>query len=150
MSTTTVAQILSCGRSGVYRVAGRIDPSRLTGLSRLKGLRVCYVDCRRAQAKPTFLRAVAAALDFPDYFGMNWDALADCLTDLEWLDSDGVVLVLRGTTGFAARAPQDFDIALDVLAEAADYWAQEGAPFVVLIEEEDKPALAGLPVLSAR
>ena len=31
--------------------------------------------------KDTLLTSMAKACDFPDYFGHNWDALWDCLTD---------------------------------------------------------------------
>ena len=40
-------------------------------------------------------RALASALQFPDYFGHNWDALEDCLTDLSWLAAEGHVLVFE-------------------------------------------------------
>ena len=33
--------------------------------------------------KDTLLTSMAKACDFPDYFGHNWDALWDCLTDSE-------------------------------------------------------------------
>ena len=31
--------------------------------------------------KDTLLTSIAKACNFPDYFGHNWDALWDCLTD---------------------------------------------------------------------
>ncbi len=31
--------------------------------------------------KDTLLTSIAKACEFPDYFGYNWDALWDCLTD---------------------------------------------------------------------
>jgi len=40
--------------------------------------------------------AIAAAFEFPSYFGRNWDALVDCLGDLEWLDANGYVLLVDG------------------------------------------------------
>src|SRR5689334_23849775 len=36
----------------------------------------------------------AQALNFPDYFGRNWDALEECLADLEWLPAKGYALLL--------------------------------------------------------
>ena len=39
------------------------------------------------------LRAVARALQFPDWFGGNWDALEDCLSDLAWRKGEGHVLL---------------------------------------------------------
>src|SRR5699024_7231387 len=35
--------------------------------------------------KSEILTRIASALIFPDWFGHNWDALADCLGDLSWL-----------------------------------------------------------------
>ena len=37
---------------------------------------------------------IAAACQFPYYFGENWAALAECLGDLDWLDTSRFVLVV--------------------------------------------------------
>jgi hypothetical protein len=48
----------------------------------------------RLQRKHDLLRAVATGLNFPHYFGGNWDALEECLRDLSWLDvGEGVIFV---------------------------------------------------------
>ena len=44
-----------------------------------------YLDGTEIRDKAEFYDAVAAALGFPDWFGHNLDALADCLRDLSWL-----------------------------------------------------------------
>ena len=37
------------------------------------------IDLQGCQDKEAVLARIAQALDFPDWFGRNWDALADCL-----------------------------------------------------------------------
>lgn len=43
-------------------------------------------------SKPALLASIAAKLNFPSYFGGNWDALDECLGDLSWLPSGQVIL----------------------------------------------------------
>ena len=38
---------------------------------------------------------MAAAFQFPYYFGENWDALDECLADLSWLPAAGYVILIR-------------------------------------------------------
>jgi Barstar (barnase inhibitor) len=42
---------------------------------------------------------MAAALQFPYYFGENWPAFAECLADMEWLPlAVGIVVLIYDTT----------------------------------------------------
>ena len=45
------------------------------------GWKVVVCDGRRMAAKKGILECFAAVFNFPPYFGHNWDALEDCLTD---------------------------------------------------------------------
>jgi RNAse (barnase) inhibitor barstar len=106
---------LAPSRSGVYRIAhvGRIDKLALATI--------------RFQDRENLLRAIAAALRFPDWFGQNWDALEDCLTDLSWLPADGYVLVFE-----QAQPGDEFGVLVDVLRSSAEHWAGRGKPFFAL------------------
>jgi hypothetical protein len=54
----------------------------------------CFViNGDRVHDKQTFLREFAEVLGFPEYFDFNWDAFADCLTDLSWLGSESGFLI---------------------------------------------------------
>jgi len=54
-----------------------------------RGWKVYRLDARRMTDKKALLDHLAAELAFPAYFGGNWDAVMDCLTDF-----DGKSLVL--------------------------------------------------------
>ncbi|MDX2564890.1 barstar family protein [Streptomyces sp. TX20-6-3] len=58
----------------------------------------------------------ATVLALPDWFGRNWDALADCLTDLP----EPVTLVVTGWREYARTRPREWRTAQDVFATAVD------------------------------
>jgi hypothetical protein len=67
----------------------------------------------------------AAALQFPCYFGENWDAFDECLTDLEWLPADAYVLLITRTIHLLEREPSEhFRQFLNILVEAGQTWSQ--------------------------
>lgn len=113
-----IGRLLDPKRSGVYRTARAdeiLDATSDTGIS----------VARIASApKEGLLENIARALDFPHWFGGNWDALEDCLTDLSWRDADGYVLLLEG-----ARPGDELGVLIDVLRTAAEHWAGRGKPF---------------------
>ena len=47
----------------------------------------------KVEGKNKLLNTLDVALNFPDYFGHNWDALHDFLRDFSWIEKKGVVLV---------------------------------------------------------
>lgn len=94
---------------------------------------VLRVDLSQVSTKEGFLTAVGEALEFPEWFGHNWDALADCLTDLSWMAADGYVIALDHADAFATAQPADFAMALSIFQDAADSWREEGVPFWTLV-----------------
>ncbi len=100
------------------------------------------VDGLVARTRAELLRAVGATLDFPDWYGQNFDALADCLTDVD--RGEGTVL-LWDDWGILARAePRAFSVALSVLGTRVN--GERGGPFAVLLRG-DGPDLPDLPSL---
>lgn len=92
------------------------------------------VDLAAVGSKEGFLSAVAEALSFPAWFGHNWDALEDCLTDMSWSNAEGYVLVLRHADGLHGLAEGSFLSALRILADVSTAWAQEDVPFWTFVE----------------
>ncbi|WP_035817764.1 barstar family protein [Janthinobacterium sp. RA13] len=60
--------------------------------------------------------ALAAALGFPSFYGMNWDAFHDAITGLVDMPQQ---LELRGWPAFAARLPGEAAILQRILARMA-------------------------------
>ncbi len=80
------------------------------------------LDARTLAVKEQLLIALGEALSFPDYYGANWDALADCLMDMSW--REGPVLL---HLAHAEALPNDLRETLEeVFQEAADYWRERG------------------------
>jgi RNAse (barnase) inhibitor barstar len=48
---------------------------------------------RNIEDSDQLFKALARAFRFPDYFGHNWNALIDCLSDLAWLDEPNIMVV---------------------------------------------------------
>lgn len=92
------------------------------------------VDLATCRSKADLLDRLAAALAFPEWFGHNWDALADCLGDLSWLPAPGYVLLLEHAAGLRAHDPDTLDNALEILREASEAWAAEQVPFWVFLD----------------
>ncbi|MFI0239559.1 barstar family protein [Streptomyces sp. NPDC016845] len=70
------------------------------------------LDLDGAPDKAAFMERCATVLALPNWFGRNWDALADCLSERE------LVLVVTGWQGFAARCPREWATARAVFGEA--------------------------------
>lgn len=94
---------------------------------------VAVLDGTKADSRATFFHEIAGALRFPDYFGHNWDAVYDCLTDLNWLAAAGYVLVLDGFDHLARSEPGQWDIGLKVLREACAFWRPLPRPMYALL-----------------
>jgi RNAse (barnase) inhibitor barstar len=90
-----------------------------------------------ARTLDSFFSMVSSRLDFPDYFGRNWPALKDCLTDLEWLPADSYCLVFRSSDSLFADEPIERRAFLDTMKLSAEEWAVP----VALGEWWDRPAI---------
>jgi hypothetical protein len=135
-------QLSDAARSGVYRVP---RPDAALDAARGARLDLARVDLAGAADKEALLERLAQALAFPDWFGGNWDALEDCLTDLSWRAGTGHVLVLER---HGELPLEDLGVLIDVLAAAAQHWAGRGRPFFALFVDPD--GNMALPELSGR
>ena len=133
-------KLIESGAGGVFRCHAPLTEAMLEPAVQRK-LLVVPVQLVAARDKHAFLTAIAKALQFPDYFGHNWDAFYDCLLELRHPEGSGTLLVLRDASGFARAEPEEFAAATGALADAADHWRQKKKVLLVVVEL-DVPALA--------
>lgn len=93
------------------------------------GVYIGEMDGRGIDSKQRLLSAVARALRFPEYFGNNWDAAADCLRDFWWLESSGYVLVVTSATELWRDCARDLGALVEIWLASADFWSKSGVPF---------------------
>ena len=111
-------------------------PPKNDALVKQKGSKIFYLDGREICDKPSFLRKIATVMQFPDYFGQNWDALDECITDLDWFSAERYVLIYAQPDVFAKAAPQEWEIAYEILQSAVTYWQATDTPMDILFIED--------------
>lgn len=135
---------LLAGRTppGLYLWHGGVEVADVQRTVEDAGWGFGYVDGLLAQTKPDFLRAVGETLRFPEWYGQNFDALADCLTDVD--SGDGTVLLWDGWGVLARDEPRTFSVALSVLGGRVH--ADRGGPFAVLLRGDGPDVPGVLPL----
>lgn len=125
--------LTSVSDAGVQDWEGAAEPLR--SAARAAHLKFYHVDLTKVAGKPALLKALEKGIHLPDHFGHNWDALADCLEDDEWMDKKGVVILWEGAEDFRKAHHSDFETALDIFSEASEYWQEHHRPFWLFLAE---------------
>jgi RNAse (barnase) inhibitor barstar len=103
------------GRPGHARAIARYLNDRHTEARVVRGV--------KSRTSARFFDEISAALQFPDYFGQNWDALADCIEDMSWLRASAYTLLMTDADQLLADEPEHaFQVLIKTLARAARYW----------------------------
>ncbi len=114
------------------------------------GFVLCMLQGKKCRTSASLFVEFARALAFPDYFGHNWDALEECLADLEWLPAKGYVLLITDAQAVIEDNEEEYETLLEVLDDAGEAWSKgqttsgQRAPFHVFfaVSEQDKPVRA--------
>ena len=91
--------------AGVPAWSGSIEP--LKAAAAHAHLKFAPVDLSHAKDRTELFAELDRALELPEHFGRNWDALADVLEDGDWLGKTGRVIVLAGSSGYRREHPTD-------------------------------------------
>ena len=120
----------SCGASGLHSVDRSSGLDKIGQMAVSCGLNYIHIDLIHVTDKQAFLKILAGKLGFPEYFGMNWDALKDSLTGMP-VDR-GYVIVLDNIKGYAQADPGGMRIARNIFKYTAGYWKKQAVCFYIL------------------
>jgi len=76
----------------------------------------------RCTTKARLLHEWAAALQFPCYFGKNWDAFEECINDLEWLPARSYIFVVTHADRLLHTNNAELATFASILSAAATNW----------------------------
>ena len=118
---------------GLYRLLSHAGVAEIDDAVTARGWRCFHLDGRFARDKASFMTAAAAAMDFPAYFGHNWDAFEECVNDLSWAPASGYVLLYDQVWWLACNHAHTWQSARAILEEASRRWEKQGVPFYTLV-----------------
>ena len=139
MSLAAVDTLLEEARGGVYYVPGAASPKQVQGAAKRAGLAYFHIEGKNITRKEQLLNHVATALHFPKDFGHNWDALEECLTDMEWADADGYVILYEHIDGLLAAHPDQFETFVEICRDAVASWKEDDKAMLVLLTGSQAP-----------
>jgi RNAse (barnase) inhibitor barstar len=144
MSDLHLQHVLSdVAKAGVYHLP-QTDKHIIVEAAKAKGFATYRVNLAHAGDKDEMLADIGKTLKFPDWFGHNFDALADCLADMTWQPAEGYLVLLEHCDGIHGKAEGDFVTTLQTFEQAANEWREQGIAFWCLVEMQ-ADGIAWLP-----
>jgi RNAse (barnase) inhibitor barstar len=100
---------------------------------------LAVLDGKRCKTIEALYVQLNAALELPDYFGANLDALFDCLCDLTWIEQKHVVIVITRSELLLSSGSADQRMAvIETLREAETNQQVSDRSLEVLLLGHDK------------
>jgi hypothetical protein len=88
-----------------------------------------WIRGHKARSTAALFDEFAAALQFPCYFGENWDAFNDCITDLAGLPGVAYIFLITRSIHLLDREPADqLRLFLKILQNAGEEWSKPPTP----------------------
>lgn len=137
-----LTEITAKGSSHLITVDGLTDDvmGRLVRSLEENGYQVFVLDregCLRD--RESLFEALRRECGFPAYFGGNWDAVYDCLTDLgDWItEADGYVLILTQSNPPLSNS-EECERFWEILKAVGEWWEEnDEIPFKSIVPDMD-------------
>ena len=97
-----------------------------------KKLYLTILDGKKLSNRNQILYNIGVAFKFPDYYGKNWDAFNDCITDLDWISAEYYLLLINNADKIESQG-ENFSIFFNILEDAAKVWKKGNDFFPIAI-----------------
>ncbi|HUL97071.1 MAG TPA: barstar family protein [Usitatibacter sp.] len=141
MALEALDAVLESDKGGVWFLPA-VDPRAVQSSAKKAGFAYFHIDGKNITRKEQLMNAFATALRLPKSFGQNWDALEECLVDLD-MESDGFVILYDHIDGLLGAHPDQFETLVEILRDAVSSWKEDGNPMAVLLSGTKAPKGVG-------
>lgn len=86
--------------------------------------RVIVLEGEQCKSVASLLKEFNEKFFFPDYFGFNFDALDECLNDLEWLEAEMYLVFIRDIDLVLSEDPEAFNDFIKIMEITVNEWNQ--------------------------
>jgi RNAse (barnase) inhibitor barstar len=138
MPLEALASLLEEPRGGVWFLPEHADPKAVQKLAKAEGLAFFHIEGKNIGGKEQLMTSVATALRLPKHFGKNWDALEECLSELED-GADGYVIYYDHIDTLLGAHPDQFETLVEILRDAVASWKEDDTAMVVLLSGSKAP-----------
>lgn len=139
MPLAALESVLENRKGGVYFAPAPVEAKSVARAAKAADYEYFHIDGRNIARKEQLLNAMATALDLPPHFGHNWDALEECLVDMDASDGDGFLIHYDVVDALAAAHPSELETLVEIFRDSVESWQEDGTPMVVLFTGAKAP-----------
>jgi RNAse (barnase) inhibitor barstar len=139
------SDLFSHGSSaGVFHLT-KSQTERLPDLAVKAQRELKLLDFSTCQTKQQALKKLGNDLALPKWYGANFDALHDCLSDPDWRPKNGLIVNISGLDSLQRKDPEAFSTLLEVLqASCQSEPSAQDSPLWFLLDTH-APSIKPLP-----
>jgi RNAse (barnase) inhibitor barstar len=117
--------------SGLYTLDQGESIATFLDAAKQSKFQVFHIEGQEITSLDRYFKVLADLFQFPDYFGQNWDAVADCLTDLSWEEGDRILIVYSNYQDLLEGGNRE--VAMAVWSDAIEFWLRQGVMVAVVL-----------------
>ncbi|MFA6550044.1 MAG: barstar family protein [Candidatus Gracilibacteria bacterium] len=98
-----------------------------------KGYNLVIIEGVKDLTKDKLMNLFSSQLSFPSYFGKNWDALKDCLSDLSWIknNNNNTMILIKNYDSIEKESL--LNPLLEIIEDAHNFWIEQNVDFNVIL-----------------